>query len=95
MQLATEASNNVSVIPRRLIGGLHEWRNERPTVPALDLVNLLLSEHAEDTQRETKTPWSLTTVCYWNSVDRSQSKQEPLRPPSRGRDRRKCDTAIG
>ena len=38
----------MSVIPRRLIGGLHEWRNERPTVPALDLVNLLLSEHAED-----------------------------------------------
>ena len=43
-----EFSNIVSVIPRRLIGGLHEWRNERPTVPALDLVNLLLGEHAED-----------------------------------------------
>ena len=43
-----EGSNNVSVIPRRLIGGLHEWRNERPTVPASDLVNLLLGEHAGD-----------------------------------------------
>lgn len=37
-----------NAIPRRLIGGLHEWRNERPTVPILDLVNLLLGEHAED-----------------------------------------------
>ena len=41
-------SNNLSVIPRRLIGGLHEWRNARPTVPVLNLVNLLLGEHAGD-----------------------------------------------
>ena len=37
-----------SVIPRRLIGGLHEWHNELPTVPSWDLVNLLLCEYAED-----------------------------------------------
>ena len=55
-----EASNNVSVIPRRLIGGLHERRNVAPTVPAWDLVNSLPGEHAGDFLRETKTPWSFT-----------------------------------
>ena len=33
-----------SVIPRRLIGGLHEWRNDSPTVPIWDLVNSLPGE---------------------------------------------------
>ncbi len=44
----SEVCNNVSVIPRRLIGGLHEGHNERPTVPTRDLVNSLLGEDAED-----------------------------------------------
>ena|GEM_PF-4137924 len=51
-----------SVIPRRLIGGLHEWRNASPTVPTWDLVNSLAGEDAGNFQRETKTPWSFTIV---------------------------------
>ena len=31
--VSKEASNNMSVIPCRLIDDLHEWRNEVPTVP--------------------------------------------------------------
>ena len=37
-----------SVIPRRLIGDLHEWHNDSSIVPTRDLVKSLLREYAED-----------------------------------------------
>ncbi len=55
---------------------MHEWRNDCPTVPTSDRVNSLLGEYAEDFQRETKTPWSFTIVCRWNTVTVAQRKQE-------------------
>lgn len=36
---------------------MHEWRNVRPTVPVLDLVNLLLGEHAENFLGEFRTKY--------------------------------------
>ena len=60
--------HRLSVIPRRLIGGSHEGRNVAPTVPTLDLVNTLLSENAEDSQWENKTPWSFTAACCCGAV---------------------------
>lgn len=41
----------------------HEWRNDSPTVPAWDPVNSLLGEYAENSEWETKTPWSFTISC--------------------------------
>jgi hypothetical protein len=47
---------------RRLIGGLHEWRHDSPTVPTWNPVNALPGEDAGDSQWETKTPWSFTAA---------------------------------
>ena len=59
---------DVSVIPCRLIGGLHEGINDSPTVPAWNSVNPLAGAHAGDPRRETKTPWTFTATCRWNVV---------------------------
>jgi len=87
-----KASNNVSVIPRRLIGGLHEWRNVAPTVPAWDLVNSLSGEHAGDSLREEKTPWSFTIACCCDIDIATECRWEPSIPSFWGRMRRKWNT---
>ena len=83
----------VSVIPCRLIGGLHEGINEPPTVPTWNPVNPLAGEHAGVPRRETKTPWTFTAACRWNAVAGAEGRREPWKPDLRVRWRRRCNTA--
>ena len=46
----------VSVIPCRLIGGLHEWPNESATVPAWKPVKLTLLAHSPVRNRRKRRP---------------------------------------
>ena len=66
-----------SVIPCRLIGGLHEGINEPPTVPVWVPVNPLAGEHAGDPRRETKTPWTFTAACRCGAVAGVERRREP------------------
>jgi len=68
---------DVSEMPCRLIGGLHEWTNEPPAVPVWVPVNLLAGAHARVPRREAKTPWSFTAVCRWGVVVGVERRREP------------------
>ena len=57
---------DLSVIPRRLIGDLHEWRNEFPTVPGERPVKLSAGEDTCVSQRGEKTPLSFTATMRYD-----------------------------
>ena len=87
-------ATDVSVIPCRLIGGLHEGINEPSTVPGCHSVNPLAGEHAGDPRRETKTPWTFTAACRWGMVAGAERRREPSKPGLRVWWRRQCNTAL-
>ena len=87
-------ATDVSVIPCRLIGGLHEGINEPSTVLGCHSVNPLAGEHAGDPRRETKTPWTFTAACRCDTVAGAERRREPSKPGLRIRWRRQCNTAL-
>ncbi len=83
-----------SVVPRRLIGVVHEWRNELGAVLTGSPANNEMAVKMRPTRTGQKDPGIFTTTWHWNKVFVVECRRETLKPRRQLGWSRQCNTSL-